>query len=175
DGQNDPFGSFELPPGGAADVTFPNPGAVNISMLVGRATVTIMGQTVTLAEGEEHTFATELVPPTTRASVSPPPNAHGWNNDAVTVTMSAIDNAGGSGVKEIHYSLAGAETTSAIVAGDTATVKVTDEGATTVAYFAVDNAGNTESDHSLVVRIDRTPPRITCSATPALLWPPDHL
>jgi hypothetical protein len=42
----------------------------------------------------------------------------------------------------------------------------------TVTCGAVNGAGGSSS-RSLVVKIDRTPPVVTCMATPSTVWPPD--
>ena len=80
----------------------------------------------------------------------------------------------GSGVKEITYRLTGAQAAQKTVAGASASIPITAEGATTVAYFAKDNAGNAEVERTLVVRIDKTAPTVTCTANPRTLWPADH-
>ena len=36
-------------------------------------------------------------------SVSPSPNENGWNGTDVTITLTAVDNAGGTGVKQIQF------------------------------------------------------------------------
>lgn len=101
--------------------------------------------------------AGDATAPATIATPSPGPNTNGWNRSPVTVTLAATDNAGGSGVKEVHYSLAGATSGSQVVTGDSATVTISAEGTTTLTYFAVDNAGNQEPSQTLTVRINRTP------------------
>lgn len=117
----------------------------------------------------------DTTPPVTTASATPDANTAGWNNAPVTVTLGATDNAGGSGVKEVHYSLSGAATDSRVVPGASATVTVSAEGATTLSYFAVDNAGNQEAAKTLTVRIDETAPSFTGLPAPGCrLWPPDH-
>jgi len=113
-------------------------------------------------------------PPTTTAAAVPPPNAAGWNRTDVTVELTATDGEGGSGVKEIDYTLSGAETGTHAVNGAEATLQVAAEGVTTLRYYAVDNAGNVETEKSLTIRIDRTPPALGCAATPPTLWPPNH-
>lgn len=112
--------------------------------------------------------------PTTQASPTPAANPGGWNKTPVTVTLTATDNAGGSGVKEVHYSLNGAASGSQIVAGNGASVTISAEGTTTLTYFAVDNAGNQETAKTLTVRIDRTPPTVTGLPSNCSLWPPNH-
>lgn len=95
----------------------------------------------------------DVTAPTTSASTMPQVKPKGWTRTPVTVTLNAVDNEGGSGVKEVHYSLAGAATGSWVVPGDTATLTIAVEGTTTLSYFAVDNAGNPESAKTITVRI----------------------
>lgn len=112
--------------------------------------------------GQSHAFLltpnapADATAPTTTATPSPAPNAAGWNNSDVTVTLSATDDEGGTGVKEITYSLK--EGTPTTVQGDTAQVSVTTEGETKITYFAKDDAGNTEAEKTLVVKLDKTAP-----------------
>jgi hypothetical protein len=100
---------------------------------------------------------TETVPPTITATLSPEPNAEGWNKDEVTVTLSATD--GGSGVESITYSASGdneiAETT---VEGDSAQLQVKSDGYTTITYRAKDRMENVE-EKTIQVRLDKTGPR----------------
>jgi hypothetical protein len=104
--------------------------------------------------------------PTTTATPSPAPNAAGWNKTDVTVALHATDEAGGSGVRDITYSLSGAQSAAlSTLAGDTASTTITSEGITTVTYFATDNASNVEASRTLVVRIDKTAPTLTTTRT----------
>ena len=98
----------------------------------------------------------------TTASVSPPANAAGWHRVAASITLTATDESGGSGVKEIRFSLSGAERGGGVVPGGEAAVLISAEGTTTVTYFATDNAGNQEAPKTLTIRIDRTPPSVAC-------------
>ena len=45
---------------------------------------------------------------------------------------------------------------------------------TTLTYFATDQAGNQEQPKTLVVKIDKTAPTVSCQASPSTLWPPNH-
>jgi FG-GAP-like repeat len=108
---------------------------------------------------------TDIAPPTTLATSSPAPNTNGWNKTSVSVTLSATDNAGGSGVKEIHYTI-GANP-ELVVAGASTTLNFSAEGTYSIAFHAVDNAGNAEAAQSLSVRIDKTPPVVTASQSPS--------
>ncbi len=107
----------------------------------------------------------DTTPPVTTATGHPA----GWSRDSVTVSLTATDE--GSGVKEIRYRIAGQTTT---VPGASASIPVSADGATTIAYAAEDHAGNVEAERTLVVRIDRTQPVVSCTATPSRLWPPNH-
>src|SRR5262249_27831900 len=106
-------------------------------------------------------------PPTTTATPAPAPNPNGWNNTNVTVTLTAVDNSGGTGVKQIQFALAGASSGTQTVPGRSDAVAITNEGVTTLTYFATDNAGNQEAPKTLTVQIDQTKPVITGSRAPA--------
>lgn len=102
----------------------------------------------------------DAVPPITTASVtSGTPGNNGWYTTDVTVSLSAADDTGGSGVKEIIYSLSGATTLgSTTVAGTSTLVNLGNEGTTTITFQARDNAGNLETAQTLDVKIDKTAP-----------------
>jgi hypothetical protein len=104
--------------------------------------------------------ATDTVPPVTTATPSPAPNASGWNDSSVNVTLHATDNEpGSSGVQEIHYTIGA--TPQVVASGDTTVLNVTAEGVLSISYYALDKAGNAEAPHSLTLRIDKTPPILT--------------
>jgi RHS repeat-associated protein len=113
--------------------------------------------------------SSDTTPPVTIAMVSPLPNANGWNNSDVTITLNSTDNeTGGTGVKQIRLAATGAQTiTSAVVTGATASVIISTEGTTTLSFFGTDNAGNVESVKMLTIKLDKTPPTITGSRSPA--------
>ena len=116
----------------------------------------------------------DIEAPVTKATVTPAPNASGWNNSNVVVDLKATDNAGGM-VKQIEYYLTGAQTSSTQVAtGNTASLSIITEGVTTVHFFATDVAGNVESTKLLTVKIDKTLPVISGMPTTCTLWPPNH-
>lgn len=104
----------------------------------------------------------ETTKPVTTVAQSPAATTWGWNRGDVTVTLTAADEAGGSGVKSITYSTSGAQTTvPTTVTAATASFIVSAEGSTTVTYFATDNDGNVEDAKTVAVNIDRTPPSIS--------------
>lgn len=100
--------------------------------------------------------------PVTQAAVSGTAGCGGWYTSAVAVTLTATDNSG-SGIKEIRYSLDGAQE---IVIGDTtAAVLVSGHAAHNLSYYAVDYAGNVEASNTLAVNIDgATPSSVTSVA-----------
>jgi len=100
--------------------------------------------------------------PVTSAALAPEPNASGWNSTDISVALSATDDR--SGVADIDYTLAGAQSGASVVPGSSASVTITAEGITTITYLARDRAGNTEEPKTLTVRIDKTPPRITINS-----------
>lgn len=135
-------------PGGLAEgvnptVTLPL-GTTTVTLTVsdGKATVT---DTVNITLGD-------TTPPLTTATG----NSEEWHNTNLVLTFSGSDSC--SGVKEIHYSIDGAET---VVPGNYAAVTIIAEGVHNVTYYAVDKAGNTESPKRMAARIDKIPPVIT--------------
>ena len=104
--------------------------------------------------------------PVLSTSISPTPNAAGWNNTSpVTLTISADDGADGSGVASITYTLdAGAPVT---VNAATTAIPVSGDGNHTVSYSAADNAGNTSSTQTRNVRIDTAAPGVASLSVPA--------
>lgn len=107
--------------------------------------------------GDLYLVSSDAVPP-----VSSDDAPSGWVDYGVTVDLSASDNAGGSGVKEIHYSESGAQSAGdTTVTGSSASVPVSADGTTTISYYAVDNAGNQEQPRQAVVRIDTVAPTLS--------------
>jgi hypothetical protein len=97
----------------------------------------------------------DLTAPVTSASAVPT----AFTNTDVTVSLNATDNL--SGVAETRYAIDGGPT----VVGTNVTF--TSDGVHTLGYFSVDAAGNVETQHTVVVRIDRTAPAIESAQTPA--------
>jgi hypothetical protein len=93
--------------------------------------------------------------PLITVSLSRQPNASGWNDSDVTVTFTCSDTLSG-------------------IASCPAPVTVTTEGAgQVITGAAADKAGNTATV-SVTLNIDKTPPTLSLTASPNLLWPPNH-
>ena len=100
-------------------------------------------------------FEQEQTSPTSTFSANPSTT---WSTSDVTATITSSDNAAGTGVKEIHYSInMGAEQ---VVTGSSASFTLTEEGIHSIAYWALDNANNVEATKYATVRIDKTAPTV---------------
>src|SRR5206468_251140 len=83
----------------------------------------------------------------------------GYYNAAVSVSLAATDNTGGSGVAKIVYTIDGSDpnTTNGNTYGGAFSVAST----TTVKYRAYDNAGNVEPINSQLIQVDTIVPTST--------------
>ena len=105
--------------------------------------------------------------PTSTANNQCAASNDGCTGTTADVVIEATDQLGLSGVKELHYVVdGGAEQ---VVPGATATVSVslTGDGAGTVNYWAVDNAGNAEAPNSIALKWDNIAPTVTHSLSPS--------
>lgn len=101
----------------------------------------------------------DSIPPATTAALSPAPNASGWNNSDVAVQLNSVDNEGGSGVSQITYSAAGAQSIPVTtVNGDSTSFTIANEGVSAVKFYAMDNAANLEAEKSQTIKLDKTFP-----------------
>jgi len=107
------------------------------------------------------TLETDSAPPVTRTTVAPVPSASGWVNANALVTLTG-DDQDGSGVRSITYRASGAHTIpDTAVFTDVVPLSLTQQGVTTLSFFATDNVGQVEGTKTRVVRIDKTPPTAT--------------
>jgi hypothetical protein len=91
-----------------------------------------------------------------------------WCTGAMaTVVLSASDQAGLSGVQEIHYSVNGAPEEVADGASTSLSVPLDGSGEATVRFYAVDRAGNAEPMNGATLRYDNIAPMVTHALTPA--------
>jgi hypothetical protein len=94
---------------------------------------------------------------------------NGWcKGQTATVVLTAADQAGLSGVKEIHYTVNGGQ--EKVANGASVSVNVplaAKSGLATVEYFAVDNAGNVEAKSGVSLKYDNIAPAVTHTVNPA--------
>jgi hypothetical protein len=100
--------------------------------------------------------------PTTTISCNGAACATGWYQAAVTVTLSAADNSGGSGVGSTFYTTDGSDPTTSPTA-TLYTGSFTASQSETVKYYSTDVANNSEPVRSQALQIDTTPPTTTAS------------
>jgi hypothetical protein len=98
---------------------------------------------------------TDTVAPTVSAATSPTPNAAGWNKADTTVTLTATDNPGGSGVATISVDGTSNPYTGPV---DVPFTTETPVAGTALEYSATDVAGNASAATILTVHIDKTAP-----------------
>ena len=97
----------------------------------------------------------DTTPPTTTATGA----VHGrWYRTAVTVSLAASDNAGGSGVVSTEYSLDGGAWTPGTSIPLPAPTDHTGDLLHTILYRSADTDGNVEADKTLTVGIDTRKP-----------------
>lgn len=127
-----------------------------------QVTTTVMGAHTVYARaldraGNERdltaTFTVAAPPDTKAPTTSIHGVSNGWVPIPVSFSLDATDEADGSGVAHTYYAESGASSfATATYAGP---VVVTADGATTITYWSVDAAGNAETPHTAVVRLDR--------------------
>ena len=98
----------------------------------------------------------DTIPPTSSISCNGTACSTAWYSGAIAVSLSATDNPGGTGVKEIVYTTDGSTPTltNGTVYGGAFSVPAT----TTIEYRAYDNAGNAEIPNTAVLRVDSSAP-----------------
>ena len=90
-----------------------------------------------------------------------------WHAKAVTLTFSAADNAGGTGVASTEYELDAGAWTKATTLVLPAPADHSGDGTHVVLYRALDDAGNLEKAKTSIVKIDTTPATTTVSGADA--------
>lgn len=102
----------------------------------------------------------DSIPPLTSATLSGSSGANGWWVGPVTITLSAEDNPGGSGVGSTSYVLDGG-----LAQMYSGPFRVTGDGAHQVSFHSTDRAGNVEADKTTGFKIDQTEPTTTAQLT----------
>jgi hypothetical protein len=113
-------------------------------------------------DGNQETAKSAIVkidttPPTLSASGA---SDGAWLNHAATITLTAADTSGGSGVASISYSIDGVAHTAA-GASTQVVIPASPNATHTLTYHATDLAGNVSADRQLSVHIDTLSPTTT--------------
>jgi 3D (Asp-Asp-Asp) domain-containing protein len=85
------------------------------------------------------------------------------NTSKVTITLSASDNSGGSGVAVTRYKVDNGP-----FKNYTGPFDINNEGLSVVTYFSVDNTGAQETAQFFFVKLDRTAPAVNCGTADGL-------
>jgi hypothetical protein len=136
-----------------------------VTLPLGATTITLTvddGKEGTATDTVTVTVSDSVPPVTTVRSIAGIAGDNGWYKSSVTVTLDATDDC--SGVKEIRTDGVGGMTS---VPGRSAAITLPAEGINNIGYYAVDNAGNSETPHPLTIKIDKTLPAITATVSPA--------
>jgi hypothetical protein len=93
---------------------------------------------------------------------------NGWcTGSSATVVLTATDQAGLSGVKEIHYRVNGGDEQVAAGATKSVTVALDGSGEASVLFYAVDKAGNKETQNGVSLKYDNIAPIVTHTLAPS--------
>ena len=104
------------------------------------------------------TIKIDSTAPVTQATLAGTQGSNGWYTDATQVTLSATDTP--SGVETTFYKLDnGAQQTYSVP------FSISDSGYHTLIYWSVDRAGNTESQRSMLIRLDSVAPTSQATAS----------
>ncbi|WP_404383573.1 PxKF domain-containing protein [Knoellia locipacati] len=87
--------------------------------------------------------------------------------DNADVVLTATDQTGLSGVKELRYRVDGGDEQVAAGSNTTVSVPLSGTGAGTVKYWAVDRAGNVEPANTVALRWDNIAPTVSNTLSPA--------
>ncbi len=91
---------------------------------------------------------------------TPVVNGDSWQIQNLAADITSVDPLPlSSNVKEIHYAIN--QGTEIVVTGSSASFTLTENGTHSIAYWAVDNAGNVETTKYATVRIDKVAPVTT--------------
>ncbi len=112
----------------------------------------------------------DVTPPMTTTLVTGTLGTNGRYVSDVQMTLLATDNDGGSGVKEVHYSIDGKD---AIVSECSTSFSIVSDGTHTVTFFALDNAGNAETPQVMTINIHKAESS-DLDEDSACFWPPNH-
>lgn len=104
----------------------------------------------------------DTTPPTISHQLTPAPPASGWYKNPPALGVTAVDNAGGEGVDQVEINLGSSWST---YSNPALIEPALPEGENTIQYRASDLAGNPSETGSVVVKVDKTAPTSSATAT----------
>ena len=114
--------------------------------------------TIVRTVGQVMAMGADSTPPSTTIACNGGACSPGYYASSVLVSLSAADNAGGSGVAAIRYTTDGSTPTRSGSGGTTYSGPFRLLSTKSLTYRAFDNAGNAENPNIRLVSIDTTPP-----------------
>ncbi|GEM_PF-2947993 len=108
----------------------------------------------------------ETTPPTCQIDIKPGPNPVGWYNQDLTITLTAQDNEGGSGIREITYSFPYLNAKTTFVKNTQTVIPFSIEGINLMRYGASDKEGNDTGQLTTEIKLDKTLPLIAAKVSP---------
>ena len=110
----------------------------------------------------------DTTPPTCTTSISGTLGSNGWYVSAVIFTITAQDEAGGSGLSDIAITLDGTTWSSY-----SEPVVICAQGTTSIGCYAEDVAGNRSDTQWVNVGLDTEPPVLAIETQVEAIWPPN--
>lgn len=111
-----------------------------------------------------------VFPPSVLATTAPDDAGAGWQPGSVSIHLTATPNPEGGSNVRLRYSAEGATSIESTESAEgSVDLQVTGEGVTVLRFAAFDETGSSSPEETLTVRIDRTPPLVTC-AFPSDAW-----
>ena len=108
--------------------------------------------------------AAQVMEPTTTLSIAGTPGNNGWYTSDVTLTLVAVA-PNNFGISQTDY---GFSSNTSAWKPYTGPINITNDGKTVFFYRSIDNASHVEPVKVTTIKIDKTPPTLTYTFTPAL-------
>jgi hypothetical protein len=99
-----------------------------------------------------------------------------WTAHDVVVSLMAVNPIGQSGVEKTYVAIDDPTCTPQSLATCTVyttPIVISASGTHTVSFFSENRSGVAEPMKTVIVRIDKDPPKMTCTASPSVLWAPN--
>lgn len=130
---------------------------------VGKALLVLSIALVLLTAGTTfyRSASAQIIAPVTSVAIAGTQGSNGWYTSDVTVILNGSDYSN-TGLSRTEFSFNASQWVNY-----TAPIVISNEGKTGLYYRSIDNASNVETYKMLIVSIDKTPPTITVTMSPA--------